>query len=65
VYDLPCTFDESILKIQKDFFEEKSTNGDTMLGGEDFDNRIVKFLVDEFKKNQGINIRKDPMAMKR
>jgi molecular chaperone DnaK len=59
------TFDISILEIQKGVFEVKSTNGDTMLGGEDFDNHIVNFLVDEFKKEQGIDIRKDPMAMQR
>jgi molecular chaperone DnaK len=59
------TFDISILEIQKGVFEVKSTNGDTMLGGEDFDNHIVNFLVDEFKKDQGIDIRKDPMAMQR
>lgn len=66
VYDLGGgTFDISILEIQKGVFEVKSTNGDTMLGGEDFDNHIVNFLVDEFKKDQGIDIRKDPMAMQR
>lgn len=66
VYDLGGgTFDISILEIQKGVFEVKSTNGDTMLGGEDFDNAIVNFLVDEFKKEQGIDIRKDPMAMQR
>lgn len=59
------TFDISILEIQKGVFEVKSTNGDTMLGGEDFDNHIVNFLVDEFKKDQGIDIRKDPMGMQR
>lgn len=66
VYDLGGgTFDISILEIQKGVFEVKSTNGDTMLGGEDFDNAIVNFLVDEFKKDQGIDIRKDVMAMQR
>ncbi|CAO1403129.1 unnamed protein product [Diamesa hyperborea] len=66
VYDLGGgTFDISILEIQKGVFEVKSTNGDTMLGGEDFDNHIVNFLVDEFKKDQGIDIRKDPMGMQR
>lgn len=59
------TFDISILEIQKGVFEVKSTNGDTMLGGEDFDNYIVNFLVEEFKKEQGLDIRKDPMAMQR
>lgn len=66
VYDLGGgTFDISILEIQKGVFEVKSTNGDTMLGGEDFDNHIVNYLVDEFKKDQGLDIRKDPMAMQR
>lgn len=66
VYDLGGgTFDISILEIQKGVFEVKSTNGDTMLGGEDFDNAIVNFLVDEFKKEQGLDIRKDVMAMQR
>lgn len=59
------TFDISILEIQKGVFEVKSTNGDTLLGGEDFDNHIVNFLVDEFKKDQGLDIRKDAMAMQR
>ena len=66
MYDLGGgTFDVSILEIQKGVFEVKSTNGDTLLGGEDFDNTIVNFLVDEFKKEQGVDIRKDPMAMQR
>lgn len=66
VYDLGGgTFDISILEIQKGVFEVKSTNGDTLLGGEDFDNHIVNYLVDEFKKDQGIDIRKDAMAMQR
>ncbi|CRK98946.1 CLUMA_CG012105, isoform A [Clunio marinus] len=66
VYDLGGgTFDISILEIQKGVFEVKSTNGDTLLGGEDFDNHIVNYLVNEFKKEQGIDIRKDPMAMQR
>ncbi|XP_031638843.1 heat shock 70 kDa protein cognate 5 [Contarinia nasturtii] len=66
VYDLGGgTFDVSILEIQKGVFEVKSTNGDTLLGGEDFDNTIVNFLVSEFKKEQGIDITKDPMAMQR
>lgn len=66
VYDLGGgTFDISILEIQKGVFEVKSTNGDTLLGGEDFDNILVNYLVDEFKKDQGIDIRKDPMAMQR
>ncbi|GJQ73079.1 Hsc70-5 [Trypoxylus dichotomus] len=66
VYDLGGgTFDISILEIQKGVFEVKSTNGDTFLGGEDFDNILVNHLVSEFKKEQGINITKDPMAMQR
>ncbi|CAI4223371.1 unnamed protein product [Auanema sp. JU1783] len=66
VYDLGGgTFDVSILEIQKGVFEVKSTNGDTFLGGEDFDNTLVHFLVGEFKKEQGIDLTKDPMAMQR
>ncbi|XP_018580176.1 heat shock 70 kDa protein cognate 5 [Anoplophora glabripennis] len=66
VYDLGGgTFDISILEIQKGVFEVKSTNGDTFLGGEDFDNVLVNFLVSEFKKEQGIDITRDPMAMQR
>ncbi|XP_058805917.1 heat shock 70 kDa protein cognate 5 [Phymastichus coffea] len=66
VYDLGGgTFDISILEIQKGVFEVKSTNGDTFLGGEDFDNALVNFLVSEFKKEQGIDITKDAMAMQR
>lgn len=66
VYDLGGgTFDISILEIQKGVFEVKSTNGDTFLGGEDFDNLLVNFLVAEFKKEQGIDITKDPMAVQR
>ncbi|PSN32841.1 Heat shock 70 kDa protein cognate 5 [Blattella germanica] len=66
VYDLGGgTFDISILEIQKGVFEVKSTNGDTFLGGEDFDNALVNFLVSEFKKEQGIDVTKDPMAMQR
>lgn len=66
VYDLGGgTFDVSILEIQKGVFEVKSTNGDTMLGGEDFDNALVNFFIAEFKKDQGIDITKDPMAMQR
>jgi molecular chaperone DnaK len=66
VYDLGGgTFDVSILEMQKGVFEVKSTNGDTFLGGEDFDNALVKFLVAEFKKEQGIDLQKDPMAMQR
>lgn len=66
VYDLGGgTFDISILEIQKGVFEVKSTNGDTLLGGEDFDNVIVNFLVAEFKKDSGIDITKDSIAMQR
>jgi len=66
VYDLGGgTFDVSILEIQKGVFEVKSTNGDTFLGGEDFDNTLVTFLADEFRRDQGVDLRKDPMAMQR
>lgn len=66
VYDLGGgTFDISILEIQKGVFEVKSTNGDTFLGGEDFDNKLVQFLVAEFKRDQGLDVSKDPMAMQR
>ncbi|XP_063911843.1 heat shock 70 kDa protein cognate 5-like [Zophobas morio] len=66
VYDLGGgTFDISILEIQKGVFEVKSTNGDTFLGGEDFDNVLVNHLVAEFKKEQGIDVTKDAMAMQR
>merc|ERR1712012_921954 len=66
VYDLGGgTFDISILEIQKGVFEVKSTNGDTMLGGEDFDNALLEHLVGEFKKEQGIDLRKDAMALQR
>lgn len=54
-----------MLEIQKGVFEVKSTNGDTFLGGEDFDNILVNFLVSEFKKEQGVDLHKDPMAMQR
>lgn len=66
VYDLGGgTFDISILEIQKGVFEVKSTNGDTFLGGEDFDNTLVNFLANEFKKDQGVDVTKDIMAMQR
>ncbi|XP_071946937.1 stress-70 protein, mitochondrial-like [Antedon mediterranea] len=66
VYDLGGgTFDISILEIQKGVFEVKSTNGDTSLGGEDFDNVLLNHLVSEFKKEQGIDITKDNMALQR
>ena len=59
------TFDISILEIGDGVFEVKSTNGDTFLGGEDFDNHIVNFLADEFKKEQGIDLREDKLALQR
>jgi len=66
VYDLGGgTFDVSVLEIQKGVFEVKSTNGDTYLGGEDFDMALLDFLVGEFKKDSGIDIRKDNMALQR
>ncbi len=66
VYDLGGgTFDVSILEIGDGVFEVKSTNGDTFLGGEDFDMRIVDYLADEFKKEQGVDLRKDKMALQR
>ncbi|MBN8828362.1 MAG: molecular chaperone DnaK [Sphingobacteriia bacterium] len=66
VYDLGGgTFDVSILEIGDGVFEVKSTNGDTFLGGEDFDMRIVEFLADEFKKDNGIDLKKDPLALQR
>jgi len=66
VYDLGGgTFDISILEIGDGVFEVKSTNGDTFLGGEDFDMRIVDYLADEFKKEQGIDLRSDKLALQR
>ncbi|MGB4191179.1 MAG: molecular chaperone DnaK [Rickettsiales bacterium] len=66
VYDLGGgTFDVSILEIGDGVFEVKSTNGDTFLGGEDFDMRILDFLVEEFKKESGINLKNDPLALQR
>jgi molecular chaperone DnaK len=66
VYDLGGgTFDVSILEIGDGVFEVKSTNGDTFLGGEDFDHRIVEYLADEFKKENGIDLRKDKLALQR
>jgi molecular chaperone DnaK len=66
VYDLGGgTFDISILEIGDGVFEVKSTNGDTFLGGEDFDMRIVDYLADEFKKENGIDLRKDKLALQR
>ncbi len=66
VYDLGGgTFDISILEIGDGVFEVKATNGDTFLGGEDFDMRIVDYLADEFQKDQGIDLRKDRLALQR
>ena len=59
------TFDISILEIGDGVFEVRSTNGDTHLGGDDFDQRVIDFLADEFKKNEGIDLRRDPMALQR
>ncbi|MGB6231288.1 MAG: Hsp70 family protein, partial [Litorimonas sp.] len=64
VYDLGGgTFDVSILEIGDGVFEVKATNGDTFLGGEDFDMRIVEYLADEFKKEQGIDLKADKLAL--
>ena len=66
VYDLGGgTFDVSVLEIGDGVFEVKSTNGDTFLGGEDFDGRIIGYLADEFKKEQGIDLRTDTLALQR
>ncbi|MEQ9146229.1 MAG: molecular chaperone DnaK [Parvibaculaceae bacterium] len=66
VYDLGGgTFDVSVLEIGDGVFEVKSTNGDTFLGGEDFDLRIIEYLADEFKKEQGIDLRSDKLALQR
>ena len=66
VYDLGGgTFDVSILEIGDGVFEVKSTNGDTFLGGEDFDQRIIEYLCDEFKREQGIDLRGDQLALQR
>jgi len=66
VYDLGGgTFDISILEIGDGVFEVKSTNGDTHLGGDNFDQRLIDFLADEFKNQEGIDLRKDPMALQR
>jgi len=66
VYDLGGgTFDVSILEIQKGVFEVLATNGDTFLGGEDFDNKLVSHLIDEFKKEQGVDLSNDGMALQR
>jgi molecular chaperone DnaK len=66
VYDLGGgTFDISILELGDGVFEVKSTNGDTHLGGDDFDKRVIDWLAEEFKKSDGIDLRKDPMALQR
>src|SRR6201991_1258545 len=66
VYDLGGgTFDISVLDIGDGVFEVKSTNGDTFLGGEDFDKRVIDYLADEFKKEQGIDLRNDRLALQR
>ena len=66
IYDLGGgTFDISILQLGEGVFEVKSTNGDTHLGGDDFDQRLIDYLADEFKKAEGIDLKKDPMALQR
>src|SRR3989442_5487525 len=66
VFDLGGgTFDISILEIGEGVFEVRSTNGDTHLGGDDFDQRVMDWLADEFKKQEGIDLRNDPMALQR
>jgi molecular chaperone DnaK len=66
VYDLGGgTYDISVLELAEGVFEVKSTNGDTHLGGDDFDQRLINWLVAEFKKDQGIDLSKDPMALQR
>ena len=66
IYDLGGgTFDISILQLGEGVFEVKSTNGDTHLGGDDFDQRVIDYLADEFKKAEGIDLKKDPMALQR
>jgi len=66
IYDLGGgTFDISILQLGDGVFEVKSTNGDTHLGGDDFDQRLIDYLADEFKKQEGIDLKKDPMALQR
>jgi molecular chaperone DnaK len=66
VYDLGGgTFDVSVLELGDGVFEVKSTNGDTFLGGEDFDQRVIDYLAEEFKKEQGIDLRKDKLALQR
>jgi molecular chaperone DnaK len=66
IYDLGGgTFDISVLELGEGVFEVKSTNGDTHLGGDNFDQRVVDYVADEFKKQEGIDLRKDPMALQR
>jgi molecular chaperone DnaK len=66
VFDLGGgTFDISILELGEGVFEVKSTNGDTHLGGDDFDQRLIDYVADEFKKQEGVDLRKDPMALQR
>jgi molecular chaperone DnaK len=66
IYDLGGgTFDISILELGEGVFEVKSTNGDTHLGGDNFDQRLLDYMAEEFKKNEGIDLRKDPMALQR
>ena len=66
VFDLGGgTFDISILDVGDGVFEVQATNGDTHLGGDDFDQRIIDYIADEFKKEQGIDLRKDQMALQR
>ncbi|TME29854.1 MAG: molecular chaperone DnaK, partial [Chloroflexi bacterium] len=66
VYDLGGgTFDISILSVGEGVFEVKATNGDTFLGGDDFDQRVIDWIIDEFKKDQGIDLRQDRMALQR
>ncbi|HEU4699009.1 MAG TPA: molecular chaperone DnaK [Gemmatimonadales bacterium] len=66
VFDLGGgTYDISVLELAEGVFEVKSTNGDTHLGGDDFDQRVIQWLVDEFKRDQGIDLSKDPMALQR
>ncbi|RMD59810.1 molecular chaperone DnaK [Candidatus Parcubacteria bacterium] len=66
VYDLGGgTFDISILEVSEDTVEVKSTNGDTHLGGEDFDRRVIEYIIEEFKKEHGIDLSKDPLALQR
>jgi len=66
VFDLGGgTYDISILEIGEGVFEVKSTNGDTHLGGDDFDQRVIDWIADEFRKEQGIDLRQDRMALQR